>query len=63
MFGEVRAGKGVSVPGHSIMLAEVFVGCQTMFPSTSPKVVFVVYMAPASVKFARVLSSALNRQN
>ena len=45
------------------MLALVFVGCQTMLLSTSPKVSFVVYIEPASVKLERVLSLALKRQN
>ena len=49
--------------GHSIMFALVFVGCQTMLLSTSPKVSFVVYIEPASVKLDSVLSLALKRQN
>jgi hypothetical protein len=44
---------------HSIIFADVFVGCHTIFLSTKPNVTFVVYNAPASVKWANVSSCAL----
>merc|ERR1711871_318605 len=45
------------------MFAETFFGCHTMFPSTNPYVVFVVYKEPRSVKLSSVSSLASKRQN